>query len=54
MDSNEVQYEHGYKLGFVKDGKVRNYEKLVTVRLIILSSTVDLIRDWIFSDMTYY
>ncbi|XP_048762695.1 transmembrane 9 superfamily member 4-like isoform X1 [Ostrea edulis] len=22
MDSNEVQYEHGYKLGFVKDGKV--------------------------------
>lgn len=23
MDSDQVQYEHGYKLGFVKDGKVK-------------------------------
>ena len=24
IDSDEIQYEHGYKLGFVKDGKVRS------------------------------
>lgn len=28
MDSDQVQYEHGYKLGFVKDGKVKIEKKL--------------------------
>lgn len=27
MDSDQVQYEHGYKLGFVKDGKVKIEKK---------------------------